>query len=155
MLTGSYFAGGYGLDLCFMRGLYLHGVTDYKLPRSAFQKLTSTEIILVIMKCKGLFGGCSCRQRCMFQEKCSSFGYCVTKEINLFPNIDQIKCKLLKSTVSFSEIILHKLYTCMNAKFDREIINRSILKQGNYSCLPILMKLATLFGTGTSWVKFP
>ena len=60
--------GAYGWDLCFMRGLYLRDVTDYQLPRSAFEKLTSTEIILcVIIKCTGLFGGCFCRQHCMFQ----------------------------------------------------------------------------------------
>jgi hypothetical protein len=72
----------------------------------------------------------------------------------LFPNIDQLKCKLLKSTVSFSEIILHKLYTCMNAKFDGEIINRRILKQGNYSCLPTIMKLATLLGLELPGLNF-
>jgi hypothetical protein len=67
-LLGAISQGVYGLDLCFMRGLYLRDVTDYQLPRSAFEKMTSTEIILcVIMKCTGLFGGCFCRQRCMFQ----------------------------------------------------------------------------------------
>jgi hypothetical protein len=131
-----------------MRGLYLWDVTDYQLPRSAFEKMTSTEIILCfIIKCTVLFGGCFCRQRCMFQTgewKVQQFLLLCYKEINLFPNIDQIKCKLFKSTVSFSEIIQHKLYMCTNAMSDRDLINRRILKQGNYTYLHILMKLATL-----------
>jgi hypothetical protein len=147
-LLGAISLGAYGWDLCFMRGLYLCDVTDYQLPRSAFEKMTSIEIILCfIIKCTDLFGGCFCRQRCMFQTgewKVSSFCYCVTKEINLFPNIDQIKYKLFKSTVSFSEIIQHKWYMCMKATFVRDIINRRILRQGNYTCIHILMKLVTL-----------
>jgi len=130
-LLGAISPGAYGWDLRFMCGLYLCDVMDYQLPRSAFEKLTSTEIILCcIIKFTGLFrGGTAGSAVCSKQanENCSSFGYCVTKEINLFPNIDQIKCMLFKSTVSFSEIIQHKLCTCMNATFDRDIINRRIL----------------------------
>ena len=96
-----------------MCGLYLCDVIDYQLPRSAFEKLTSTQIILCfIIKFTGLFGGSTAGSAVCSKQangKCSSFGYCVTKEINLFPNIDQIKWKLFKSTVSFSEIIQHKL----------------------------------------------
>lgn len=130
-LLGAISPRAYGWVLCFMCGLYLCDITDYQLPRSDFEKLTSTEIILrFIIKCMGLFGGCTAGSAvCSKQanENCSSFGYCVTKEINLFPNIDEIKCKLFKSTVSFSEIIQCNLYTCMNATFDRDIIDRRIL----------------------------